>query len=541
MKTRNQSNSFDFGVYLTLILGTLAILPKITFDLFNVIKLLVIVSGAFGLFFYAVSRAQKQNFKNNRMQISVISVFIISLFAAVINSKAPLDQQIYGFFGRNTGLLTYLALALLLIGISLNGTINTKIRIFKALKFVLWFNVIYGLAQAAGIEFSGATLTYKVVGTFGNPNFISAFMGIGIASVFTNLLFSKSIKNSNIVSDVVLILLSLITIFISTSKQGILISIAGIGISIFLFLKSKEKLTRYSLPYLFFYLVGTFTALLGTLNKGPLAKLIYEVSVTYRGDYWNAGINMFKSNPVFGVGLDSYADYYRSARTLEAATRRGPDQISSAAHNVFIDFLAQGGFILFLTYLTLIIFAIYKFWKIQISNKRFEPITVSIFIGFLCYLAQSTISINNLSLVIWGWVFAGTLLINDENKHTDLKKGSPLLMTLGLVIGVLISLNPLVTDVKYLSAMKGNDPVVLRGAIERWPTTSNYITGGMTAFNGVKDYENLRKLIDFALNRNPREFVAWSQFAYLPDVSQEDKQRAFNEMKKLDPFNSNLK
>ena len=85
-----------------------------------------------------------------------------------------------------------------------------------------------------------------------------------------------------------------------------------------------------------------------------LFRSLYKPSVTYRGDYWHAGIEMFKSHPWFGVGLDAYGDYYRAERTLAATLRRGPSTVSNAAHNVFIDIAATAGIFALLAYLAVI-------------------------------------------------------------------------------------------------------------------------------------------------------------------------------------------
>jgi O-antigen ligase len=63
-------------------------------------------------------------------------------------------------------------------------------------------------------------------------------------------------------------------------------------------------------------------------------------------------------NPIFGVGLDSYGDWYRRSRTIEATLRRGPDVTSNAAHNAFLDISSYGGFPLVLIYIVLIILVI---------------------------------------------------------------------------------------------------------------------------------------------------------------------------------------
>ena len=52
-------------------------------------------------------------------------------------------------------------------------------------------------------------------------------------------------------------------------------------------------------------------SVLGMLQKGPLQNLLYKDSVSVRGFYWRAAIEMLKSEPLFGVGSDRYGSFFR--------------------------------------------------------------------------------------------------------------------------------------------------------------------------------------------------------------------------------------
>ena len=96
-------------------------------------------------------------------------------------------------------------------------------------------------------------------------------------------------------------------------------------------------------------------AIFGMLQKGPLTGLLYKPSVSVRGYYWNAAIEMFKSNPLTGVGFDSYGYYFKEFRSIEYPLRYGFELTSSNAHNTFLQLFATGGFFLGISYLTLVI------------------------------------------------------------------------------------------------------------------------------------------------------------------------------------------
>ena len=162
--------------------------------------------------------------------------------------------------------------------------------------------------------------------------------------------------------------------------------------------------------YLIFIGLTTVLIIAGSLQSGPLSNLIYRSSITQRGDYWHAGFRMVSQNPIFGVGLDSYGDWYRFFRSPEAADRFRGSVVSNSAHNVFIDIAATAGISALIGYLLLITFAFRASWKYILANNELDPFFIGVFAAWIGYLAQSIISINNIGLGIWGWVLPGVLI-----------------------------------------------------------------------------------------------------------------------------------
>jgi hypothetical protein len=301
-----------------------------------------------------------------------------------------------------------------------------------------------------------------------------------------------------------------------------------------------------------------FLAILGFLDKGPFAKYLYQASVTYRGDYWRAGWNMALDNPFFGVGLDSYGDNYRKFRTIEATLRRGPDVVSNAAHNVFIDFAANGGFPLLAIYLGFLLLAARKVWNYTKAASRdlyFEGI-IAVWIG---YLAQSVISINQIGLAVWGWALTGLIIgwkpslefsneykkqpktsIKNDHNSTLSPKNFLVLIT-GLVIGLVVSLPPLVSSSKEKSGMAASQLEKILSAERNWPrdaSRSNQIAVILVSNKLEKDAVRIAKS---TVSQFPKNYDAWKVLSEIPSSTDADKSLAKSQMKMLDPFNTNLK
>jgi hypothetical protein len=147
------------------------------------------------------------------------------------------------------------------------------------------------------------------------------------------------------------------------------------------------------------------------LQFGPLERYLYKPSVSIRGYYWRAGIEMLRNHPFFGVGIDGYGYYFKEYREVEYPLRYGFEITSSNAHNTFIQYFATGGFFLGLAYLLLNGFilkqAIHGMIKFTGSDRMY---LVSIFSAWIAFHSQSLISIDNIGVSIWGWILGGSIV-----------------------------------------------------------------------------------------------------------------------------------
>jgi hypothetical protein len=305
-------------------------------------------------------------------------------------------------------------------------------------------------------------------------------------------------------------------------------------------------------------LIGFVAVLVGTLNKGPLASLLYKDSVTYRGDYWRAGLKMTVDNPIFGVGLDSYGDWYRRSRTIEATLRRGPEITSNAAHNVFLDISAYGGFPLVLIYITLMVLVIVSAVKVIKRSKGFNAGFVGLVSGWVAFQAQSIISINQIGLALWGWVLSGLIIgyeINTRDSELVTEKkmgknsakpaqssaGSVMGMFVGFVIGVLVGMPPYLASVKYKSSLETSNPTVIQEAAYIWPLdATRMIQVSITLNDNKLVSQGLEVAIDAAV-AFPDNYEVWKALNGMQSATTEQKAEALAQMKRLDPLNPNLK
>jgi hypothetical protein len=304
--------------------------------------------------------------------------------------------------------------------------------------------------------------------------------------------------------------------------------------------------------------VGFVGILVGSLNKGPLASLLYKDSVTYRGDYWRAGWKMTVENPIFGVGLDSYGDWYRRSRTIEATLRRGPDITSNAAHNIFLDISAYGGFPLVLAYIALMVLVVVSAIKVIKRSQGFNAGFVGLVAAWVAFQAQSIISINQIGLALWGWILSGLIIGYEINTRTadvvvEKQKGktaakpaqktaaTSLSMFVGLIVGVLVGIPPYLASAEFKSSLETGNATVVQEAAYIWPVEPARMIRVAIALNENKLEDQALQVAVDATERFPDTYDVWVALDSMNKASEDQRAQALSQLKRLDPLNPTLK
>ena len=493
-------------------------------------------------------------------------LFLVAGLNSIINSDGPLTQNLYGAYGRNTAFVTYV----LLIFVVLSASVLRRESSFTYLIYGLFgaglVNVIYcGWVIAFGDFVPWSNPYGNILGTFGNPNFIGAFLGL-----FTASMVAYSVKQGTPtwirVGVLVLFLITVYEIVDSSAIQGRVVVVAGLGIVGFYLVRSKFQAITAQVAYVFFVVVAGIFALLGALQIGPLTKYIYKTSVSLRGEYWQAGWTMGSEHPLTGVGFDTYGDWYRRARDSQALILPGPNTTTNAAHNVPFDVFAFGGWPLFVSYLGILALSVIAIIKVTRRNRKYDAIFVTLTTAWVCYQLQSVISINQIGLAVWGWLFGGALIAYEiatrstkENSDATASGGktrrvipkkqsetivtSTLVASIGAVVGLLIAAPPYSADAKWRSAIGSQDLQKIEQALTPGylnpPNTYKYVNA-VQLLEGSKLYDIALKYAQISVQFNPDSFDSWKVLYLVTNSSPEEKAIALENMKRLDPKNPNV-
>lgn len=400
-----------------------------TQDPFNSPKFWVLLLGAAWLLGYLISFRKQSNFLNSRALRFTQILLLLFIGASTLAFLAADNSQIalFGDNFRKNGFLTYLALAIFFWAIAIFINSSNLILLYRFILLSAYVVGGYALLQLSGNDFiNWSSSGMALFSTLGNSNFAGSAMAIlAILSLGGAYIYQK---------DRVTLGLSLIsfgilsiTIFPTNARQGLLLLAFGIASLLLVLIYNFNK--RLGLAGLIFAAIGFILSILGMLQVGPLERFLYKDSVSVRGYYWRAGIEMFLNNPLFGVGLDNYGSFFKEYREVGYPLKYGYSLTSTNAHNVFIQHFATGGIFVGSIYLILTAFV---FWRGVLSLRRFEKdervLRSVFFIAWLAFQAQSLISIDNIGISIWGWVLGGVVVglsvvpINEQISNQQVKR-----------------------------------------------------------------------------------------------------------------------
>jgi O-antigen ligase len=392
----------------SLILVTLWFQPTLA-DPFNSPKLWLLIFFAAWLIGYIYS------FKNVVMSVKPIKRtfrLILMFLGFLILSTLISDFRYVAIFGdtqRRNGFLQYLALSVILIATSIFIRTHNVKKIFFVTYLISIISVIYSLMQTTGNDFVNWNNQYNaVISTLGNPNFAAAAMAIMGVLTFSSV-FIKTLDQKHRFFGGLIAISLLFVIYRSNARQGLISYILGVGVFIIIWIWDKNKKLGFMatmIGFIFFVI-----SILGMLQTGPLEKYLYKESVSIRGYYWRAGIEMFKNHPFFGVGIDSYGYYFKEFREVQYPLTYGYGITSSNAHNTFIQLFATGGLLVGMAYLILNAYifkrAVYGINNLTGNSRLF---LVSIFSAWIAFHSQSFVSIDNIGISIWGWILGGSII-----------------------------------------------------------------------------------------------------------------------------------
>ena len=245
MKVKIQDH-LEKSLALAVFIVTIGSTPFFSYDPINIPKFsFLVICGLYVAYQILLNNKQLNLIKNRFIFISSL-LFAFLLLFSTIKSDMPWSEKIYVVEGRNTGSVTYLMLVIILIGSLLSNSRILGRKLVWVLNTTGVISAFYGLIQILGQDpFDWINPYSPVFGFFGNPNFFASFIGIAAAGAINKVL-DKTTSISNKMFWLVLLFLYILNIYKSKSQQGFLVLLTVFASSVFLWLRTNEKFSKFS-------------------------------------------------------------------------------------------------------------------------------------------------------------------------------------------------------------------------------------------------------------------------------------------------------
>jgi len=552
---------------LTALITTVAINPWFAYDPINLPKMLTLTTGAALLLGFAISNFKK--LLGIRLSLTApLALLTLCFIFSFFTNEASRTVQLWGTWGRSTGLLTYLSFIVIMLVAALIASQKNLNSIRTWFEKLGYFLSLYTLLQY--LDLDPINWSQKLmVATLGNINFMSSFLGMAAISYASRVLLERG-KFTQKSHYLFFISLNLFLIYISKSIQGLGVFLAGIAFILSCIIRRRSNYLKALLAFGTVMIPGLF-GLAGTAGLGPLSFLKQE-TVVFRVDYWVAGINMVRSDPLNGIGIDSFGDHYREFRTLDAVTRTGPQRVTNTAHNVLLDISTGAGFIAGLLMVVLLLgTAIIALRGLRLNQASDDFFAIAaIYFGFLVFLS---ISINQIGVGVWGFLMIGliqgvrefektqdeTRTLKKSTVHRDSfnsksKRGSdggisnsPLRFNAIIASSILslaaflVSAIPNLADARFLQSIKSGDLSEAISRVDNLGTQPFHRESLMVKLNQNGRFLDSYQIAKDTVEKYPINWSAWVQIAFSNEATRQERIEASKKLYLLDPYNQDVR
>ena len=309
------------------------------------------------------------------------SIICFSLLIVVTGIDLMFLKTSISFFGNSFRLQGIFLLWMLILFAFLSAKIPIKNHLHTwFLASVLFLQLIFTLVlQGQGT---------RLVGTIGEPNALAA----NIVFLWPFLYFQQGQKTG---WKVVSILIACVVIFLSGSRSGII----ALAIQLlFIVLTTRVNLPLKKILIICLFLLLCMYLLPTVDTTGP-----YE----NRMDVWQSALRAGFSHPIIGSGFGNMQF------ALSTSAKTFPNNLGlsfvDSSHNIFLDWLVQGGFI----GISIFLYILYHTFLFFIQKKN--VLDIVLLLGLITALSFNPASIVSL-IALWWLIGQGSL---NNTKSTE--------------------------------------------------------------------------------------------------------------------------
>jgi O-antigen ligase len=390
-------------------------------------------------------------FKKTFLNIPLILFFLSQLISTIISIDPY--TSFFGYYSRLNGgllsLVSYLLLYFVLISYLDEKHKNNLITFSLISGFLV---SIFAIAEHFGIDKNlwVQDVQSRVFSTLGQPNWLAAYLVILIPLSLYK--FSQSIPLFQKMFYSLATFCFYLSLLFTKSKSGIIAAVISVSFYfcfiLFKSLKSKTLKLNF-LPFLPLILIFIISSL---LIKNPIkdflsppkleikSQEISNLNITPSEDIrqivWQGAVDLWKKYPVFGTGTETFAYSYYWTRPASHNLTSEWDFLYNKAHNEYLNFLATTGAFGLVTYLILILFSILALIKNNQKNRSVY-LDIALLSSYLSILITNIAGFSVVIVSIFFFLipaFANSDVTESKEVNKDIKVGFSRILSIILVI-----------------------------------------------------------------------------------------------------------
>ncbi len=402
----------------------------------------------------------RKSFIVNRTPLDI--PLLLFLGANILSTFLSMDPHtsIWGYYSRSNGGLLSLISYLLLYWAFVSNM--DKEKVLTVLKFGLisgFIVALWGILEHFGVSASCVILhgefndscwiqdvQARVFASLGQPNWMAAYLGM---LIFPALYFFLTAKTRLLQTTYYLLLTTLYLAFTFTYSRGPTLGLIGglllfiVGLltnfqfSIFNFQSIFKRIsfilvTLLIVNFLFgsaltsFRLVSKFAAPpRPTIGITPTSGTQLENGGTESGQIrfivWQGALDIFRHNPLFGSGVETFAYSYYQFRPASHNLTSEWDFLYNKAHNEYLNYLATTGIVGFASYMAVILLFVY--WvirKLAASKQENEQkMLIAALLGsYVSYLIYDFFLFSVVILAVFFYLFPAFVFVTTDSIST---------------------------------------------------------------------------------------------------------------------------
>ena len=256
--------------------------------------------------------------------------------------------------------------------------------IIKCFIFTSFLSGIYSLIQIGYIFYLGYRIdpSIRISSFLENPNNLSAYSILSIFIVVSLLINSKNKKFKVLYAS--LLALLLVNIIFSQSRSALLAIVFGFLLFAILW-NRKFLIVSVIIPLVLFIIPQSRVRLLQIFDASQNSS---------RLSIWKITKLIIHDNSILGIGYENFSNSYSTYIKNNLSYSIGEGYVAIHPHNIFLKFQVELGILgtlLFILFLTCIIFTFYRLFKTHIFNIENKILLIGFFTSFISFILMNLI------------------------------------------------------------------------------------------------------------------------------------------------------